>query len=664
MCGITGILSPSAIKIETLKGMNNAIRHRGPDDEGFVLFDVDNFSVYGGHDTSQESWQSEVSYTPVKKITECEKIDAIFALGHRRLSILDLSSFGHQPMCDETGRYWVAYNGEIYNYLEIKDELKAKGYHFSTNTDTEVILAAFREWGIHCQHKFNGMWAFILYDVQDRVIFVSRDRYGIKPLYYWIGPCGTVYFASEIKQFTVSEGWQAIINGSRVYDYLYYSLTDHTVETLFKGVYRVLPGHYVHESANRLIHVAKTGTLKQNSWYQAEENTFSGSFTDAVDQFKTRFIDSVRLHLRSDVPIGSALSGGLDSSSIVSVINKVFSGNASDQIQKTFSSCSHDMRYDERNWMDLVVEATGVEAHFVYPNGGDIFSLTETIIWHQDEPYDSQSAFLGYHVFEEARKNGVLVLLNGQGADEYLSCYSELKLLRQRELLMKGRLYDLFNELTSIGEVTSLIRSILFQLIPGSLRLNIATKTFRHRKLNEMIDHSLLISQRQHPYDIHAYHKSKKQEISYYQLFRDPLQRYLRWEDRNSMAHSVEARVPFLDHRLVEFTAGLPLEFLDAPFSRKRVLVEAMKGILTEKVRTRADKKGFITPEKRWFMEDFKNEFLVYFDEHIDYSKGIIDSIKAREYLVAMQDGKVPFDLLYWRMLLLCVWMKRFNVVL
>jgi asparagine synthase (glutamine-hydrolysing) len=279
------------------------------------------------------------------------------------------------------------------------------------------------------------MWAFAIYDRKEKSIFLSRDRFGIKPLYYWYSPEGNFYFASEIKQFTVLPGWKAVLNKTRALDYLYHAQTDHTEESLFKGVYSIPPSHYVFLDVEKVKeNVFKLEPVK---WYNVNIIKSKQTFEEAKNEFLNKFKDSVELHLRADVPIGSALSGGLDSSSIVSYINILLKKENKTDLQKTFSSCSEDPRYDERSWMEEVVKETLVDGHYVYPKGEDVFKLTEKLIWFMDEPYQSQSAFLGYHVFMEAKKNNVVVLLNGQGADEYLSGYGAYKSIRQNNMINK-----------------------------------------------------------------------------------------------------------------------------------------------------------------------------------------------------------------------------------
>lgn len=659
MCGISGVISKTKIDIDSFVKMNQIIKHRGPDDEGFVLFNNNDFEVLGSGDTAKESWSSNELYSPKSDINS-STFQANVGFGHRRLSILDLSPKGHQPMCTKDERYWITFNGEVYNYIEIREELIGLGYIFNTDTDTEVILASYQAWGVGCQHRFNGMWAFAIYDSQDRTIFLSRDRFGIKPLYYWFSPSGDFYFASEIKQLTVLPGWKAVLNKEMALDYLYYALTDHTEETLFRGVYSIPPSNFILEKNDHLTSI--NTKLKTEQWYTLKNEDSKLTFDEAKSQFLEKFKDSIRLHLRADVPVGSALSGGLDSSSIVSYINVLLKEANKSELQKTFSSCSEDPRFDERNWMEEVVKETHVDGHYVYPKGEDVFRLTEKLIWHMDEPYQSQSAFLGYHVFKEARKNNVTVLLNGQGADEYLSGYANYRLLRQKKLIKKFKLFQLYKELGSPSGLIKTIGNAALDLFPKGLKYALSNKNKKNRYFSKIINLDILNSKRIHPYERLKYSNQSHKSISNHQLFKEPLQKYLRWEDRNSMAHSIEARVPFLDYRLVEFVHSLPLDYLDAPNLSKKILVDALKGILPEKVRNRKDKKGFITPEQKWFIDDFSKEFLDLFEDNIKHSKGIIKPVGAKEYLINMQKGLVPFDYSYWHIILFCIWMKTFNV--
>lgn len=648
MCGISGVIACCSVNNQGLRKMNEIIHHRGPDDEGYVLFSEVDFEVLGGAETATESWQSLESYSPKSHIST-STFNARVGLGHRRLSIIDLSPKGHQPMCSQDERYWITFNGEVYNYLEIREELISLGYTFYTDTDTEVILTAYQEWGIECQHRFNGMWAFAIYDRENESIFLSRDRFGIKPFYYWFNQNGDFFFASEIKQFTMLPEWKAVLNINRGLDYLIDGLTDHTSETLFKGVNILPPAHYIFDITSNIV--AYKSDLSVKKWYDISNLKSNFSFDIAKDKFLEIFKDSIMLNLRSDVALGTALSGGLDSSSIVCCANSYLIQNDISRKHKTFSSCSEVPMFDERVWMDEVVEANKVDAHFIYPKGEDIFNITDRLIWLMDEPYTSQSAFLGFHVFEEAKKSQIKVLINGQGADEYLSGYGAFRDLRIRRDLENVNLKSIFREFKKPKSILK----ILFKFwIP-----NLTFRNKNRKRIFKIIQPGFIYQKSPSSLKLDSFNA-----VSRAQLFTNPLQKFLRWEDRNSMANSVEARVPFLDYRLIEFVHSLPLDYLDAPGKSKRLLVEAMIGILPEKIRTRKDKKGFITPEQKWFMNDHYIDFVKMLEESCKFSKGLINETEAKMYLEKMKNGKIPFDYSYWRIILFCVWMKKFDVQL
>lgn len=379
---------------------------------------------------------------------------------------------------------------------------------------------------------------------------------------------------------------------------------DHTEETLFNGVNAILPSHCFISKIDYLEKYVNS-TLPKNKWYNPPKTVFKGSFNEAKDVFLNKFQVAVKLHLRADVTVGSALSGGLDSSSIVSYVNNLLKCQNKTELQKTFSSCAVDKNYDERVWMDEVVKETGVDGHFIYPKGEDIFNLTESLLWHLDEPYQSQAAYLSNQIFKEARKNNVTVLLNGQGADEYLSGYGEFQMFRHKSLLFRGKFVQLFSELRSLDNFISLLSYSITGILPMFLLDRLYGLKRKSNFMDSILNDKLKNHKHTHPSLIHRNKKSSCFNVSNYQIFIDPLQKYLKWEDRNSMAYSVEARVPFLEKNLVEFSRSLPVEYLDENGKSKKILVEAMKGILVDKVRLRKDKKGFITPEERWFKEDF-----------------------------------------------------------
>lgn len=668
MCGIAGVVNTNGIEVVSLKKMTDVVRHRGPDGEGFSFFSHDNNIVLaGGDDTPVNIWSGQTLYQPTEHI-EHTKGSFQVGFGHRRLSILDLTQLGHQPMTYEAAsRYWITYNGEVYNYIELRQELIGLGYHFQTDTDTEVIIAAFTQWGIDCLQRFNGMWALAIYDKVDKEIFLARDRFGIKPLYYWFSPDNSFYFASEIKQFTVLPGWEAILNRQRAYDYLVYSITDHTTETMFENVFQIQGGHYFKVTID-LLRSTKGGKITAVKWYELKYKKFPGSFAEAALGFNKLFKTAVDLHLRADVPTGTALSGGLDSSAIVCEVNNILVSQGDQHLQKTFSSCSTDERFNEKKWIDIVVAHTAVEAHYVYPRYEDIFSNIAKLTWMHDEPYQSQSAFLGYHVFQLTAKNGVKVLLNGQGADEYLGGYGQFTIARYLKLFrkMKWRRLVLDIQLSrkySPVNYANILSNMLWASIPDTIKKWFSTSRYdRYKVIKSLINSKQLGASDVRPYDFIPMKQGTVQEVSKHFTFFSTLPKYLKWEDRNSMANSVEARVPFLDYRLVEFTYNLPNEYLEYGGERKRILREGLKDILPEKIKNRKDKKGFITPEERWVKEDNPALFRSKLQDAIELSKGIIKP-EALHYFDEVVKGTVQFDYTYWRLIQFGEWMRVFNVI-
>ncbi|MEN6621164.1 MAG: asparagine synthase (glutamine-hydrolyzing) [Smithella sp.] len=480
MCGISGFISSQPQPASLVWLMSDLIRHRGPDDEGFVLF-MDFASepvIAGGPDTPEQSWQAKVAYAPAKRREQVSDELVQLAFGHRRLSIIDLSPLGHQPMSYQAGRFWITYNGEIYNYAELRCELESFGHTFLSLSDTEVILAAYAQWGADCLSRFNGMWAFAIYDSQREEIFLARDRFGVKPLYYWIAPNGAFCFASEIKQFTVFPGWVARVNHQRAYDFLVRSLTDHTDETLFAGVYQLQPGYAMRLRLGEW-HPDSTGRLPVEKLYELKPDFFSGSFTEAALEFRKRLKDAVYLRLRADVPVGSCLSGGLDSSAIVCLMNRLLHEKGAKDLQRTFSACSDVKRFDERYWIDQVVRMTGVDANYVYPSMQNLFKESSAITWHQDEPFGSTSIYAQWNVFRLAAQNGVKVMLDGQGSDEQLAGYHGYFGARFADLFRKGRLLRLWQEMqdtrsihgySEIQSMSELVRMMLPQSMKGCLK--------------------------------------------------------------------------------------------------------------------------------------------------------------------------------------------------
>ncbi len=577
MCGIAGILNFDGSPVEEtlLRQMNQVQRHRGPDDEGIYL--DPNFPV---------------------------------GLGHRRLSIIDLSPAGHQPM-SFGDRYWITYNGEIYNYLELRQELKQWGYQFRSHTDTEVILAAYTEWGSECLNRFNGMWAFAIWDTKERRLFCTRDRFGIKPFYYFWNERQFV-FASEIKALIQylrkSHRGEVVANDTTIADYLLGLRLDAGEETFFRNIHRLPAAHFLLLS-DRQLQLRRYYSLAPTLQEQPENRS------DAIAKFRELFTDAVRFRLRSDVPVGSCLSGGIDSSSIVCTVNRLlFTSEQPDQAavanqQKTFSACYRDFpQYDERSYIRAVLAQTGAAENFVFPDGKELFTELEDFVWHHDEPVSSSSTYAQWCVFRAAHEQGMKVMLDGQGADETVSGYHGayppffLDLIRRlhwRQFWQELALYRGYHGYSMMGTMKNIFASWFRSALPGVLYQPLASYYLqKQRHPFFMVQPSPTSVEERVP---RVWRKRGALPEYLYRLTTgSSLQSLLRYEDRNSMAFSIEARVPFLDYRLVEFAFSLPEQYKVHNGLTKAFIREGMIGVIPEQVRSRVDKVGFATPEGQW----------------------------------------------------------------
>ncbi|HEX6532891.1 MAG TPA: asparagine synthase (glutamine-hydrolyzing) [Nitrospira sp.] len=663
MCGIAAIVSAKPIGLSDLiRKMSTAVRHRGPDGEGFAVLSADGLRVtpFAGKDTPPSVYEARMAYAPKRNSEGIA--DSVVALGHRRLAIIDLSPAGHQPMCTADGRFWIVYNGEIYNYVELRTELELLGHSFSSHSDTEVILSAYRQWGEQCLERFNGMFAFVLVDRIQRRVFAARDRFGVKPLYYWVSPAGLVAFASEIKQFIGLPGWRPLVNGPRVYDFLNWGLFDHTSETLFSNVRQLRGGEYVSCSIDELI----KGVVAKR-WYKLAPTDSPSSPEEAAAGLRSLLEDSVRLRLRADVPVGSCLSGGLDSSSIVCLANRLLRQVNADALQKTFSARSTDLQIDEGAFIDAVVGSTGVANFQVYPPLSGLFEVLPLITWHQDEPFGSTSSYAQWHVFRLAAEHNVKVMLDGQGADEQLAGYHGFYAARFDSLLRTLRLGKLASEMAEVRRVHAIgIKQLLAYaantLLPEGFRQSVRHLAGRPAvKPVEWLDMRRLGVTPADPFLALGAKVSSVRELSLSQLLHTNLPMLLHWEDRDSMAHAVESRVPFLDYRLVEFVLGLPDDLKIAGATTKRVLREAMRGVLPEKIRIRTDKIGFATAEEAWVRRECPEAFRAMLRDAMEAGVGVL-SPKALDFLDEVIKGRRAFSFIPWRMISFGAWMKRFNV--
>lgn len=634
MCGISGIWNrvQKPVDRSLLRDFTQVIAHRGPDDSGYYFDD-----------------------------------DCGLGLGHRRLSIIDLSSAGHQPMASGDQKYWLVYNGEIYNYLELTAELVDLGYQFRSHSDTEMILAAYQAWGYACLDRFNGMFAFLLWDSSKQLLWAARDRFGVKPLYIWEQSPNFIAFASEIKQFTKLPNWKAQANPQRCYDFLAYGMLDHTSETMFKDVWQLRGGQYLTLNSDRQD--ADFGKLTVKQWYSLPSHQQDLSMPEAKQQLQNLLKDSVKLRLRADVTVGSCLSGGLDSTSIVCLSDQLRQESANNIPFQTFSSCFDDLRYDERQYIKDVIAQTQVHPNFIFPNASELFEELDHLTWQQDEPFGSTSIFAQWCVFRQAGQSGVKVMLDGQGADELLAGYTKFYAALFANLFRKWHWCKLVNELITCRryqnatEIQRMIEPLLPIWVRQPLRrlLGYASETAVPSWLNGSYLQALGVAPQVSakfalttPTSIH--------QLSHLQLTSTSVPMLLHWEDRNSMAHSVESRVPFLDYRLVEFAYSLDDTTKIRQGQTKAVLREAMRNIIPESIRTRQDKMGFVTPESQWIKHGLSDRFEIELQKAIASLGQWVQPDVLQKIFQATLDGNSGMQGVIWRVISFSRWLKVFDV--
>jgi len=657
MCGIFGTLSVhrQSVNLNSLLDSLRSIRHRGPDDEGYLLLDT----VHGK--VAACSGPDSDLHLGLPRIEQCINEQFDLAFGFRRLAIIDLSPSGHQPMSSKDGSLWIVFNGEIYNYIELRLELKAKGHEFQTQSDTEVILNSYLEWGTDCLSHFNGMWAFAIYDKNKKRLFCARDRFGIKPLYYFFDQERFV-FASEIKALLSYTKMERKPNRAIVYDYLSYGMIDHTEETFFEDVEQVPPSHYL---------VLEAGNLTiQKYWSLNPQNKLDlGHGTKADAEYARRFYelfeDSIRIHLRSDVSIGSCLSGGLDSSSIVCLANKLLFGDkvvSSELIgekQKTFSSCFDDARFDERKYIETVLSTTSAESNYTFPNPKELLDELPKLIWHQDEPFGSTSIYAQWCVMKLAAQRGVRVLLDGQGSDEMLAGYHTFFDAYWAGLAGRAQVGELIQEWSTYRRMFNVSLSYpfqhtLFALAPSALQKQVRSK----RNFPGMNPHFAGEFGDRYPYQDMGYSDNPLSRRLQLFITKTSLPGLLHYEDRNSMAHSIEARVPFLDYRLVEFAFSIPDDQKIKKGYTKSVLRNAMKDTLPESIRMRTDKMGFVTPERVWLSNDLRTWLDDVVSSTSFRTREYFDQAEIKKLISEHRSGKRDLGFMMWRWANLELWLN------
>ena len=598
MCGLCGIVEldrpPDRATVERWL---NELAHRGPDGRGVFAADG-------------------------------------VCLGHVRLAILDLSDAGLQPM--EDGELQLLHNGEIYNYLELREELRATGHAFSTGTDSEVILAAYRQWGERCVERFNGMWAFVIWDASRRTLFCSRDRFGVKPFYYRVAG-DRFSFASEPWLLSGGEA-----NLRAVRDYLAQGYLDEGNETFFADVVRLPPAHS--------LTFGPDGLRIRRYWSLESKHAPS----DPVAAVRETFLDAVRLQLRSDVPVGTCLSGGIDSSSIAVAVAE----HGHDH-QKTVTAYFDDRGFDERPFAQAVVDRTGAEAHWVTFGATQLVDDLPSIVQAQGEPFGSTSICAGWYVMREAKRAGLTVMLDGQGGDEVFGGYRASFGYRLSDLLRAGQLGEAAHELRAFARNNGPRWAAVALARPHvPERLSLSARA-RLRGSATLVAPALRAVPAAAQENGAAFPDRLRRQL-HVLLTRRGLPELLRYEDRNSMAHSLEARVPLLDHRLVELAFSLDGSELIQHGETKSVLRRALADLLPPAVAKRRDKLGFVTPEGSFMRGALGDLAADVFASRTFRERGFVDATAARSRLERHRRGDLRAGMELWRALNLELWARRF----
>lgn len=583
MCGIAGIFSLDShpVTITELKKMSDSIAHRGPDGEG--------------------QWVNQ---------------NQVIGLAHRRLSIIDLTENGRQPMHFANNRYTITFNGEIYNYLELKEELISKGYKFKTESDTEVLMALYDLKKENCLNDLDGMFAFAIWDEQEQQLFCARDRFGEKPFYYNISN-HRFHFASEMKALFAC-GVEKSLSDKRMYYYLSFDTVEDPFDsssTFYNNVFQLEASHY--------LKIKKDGSIINKKYWEikAQENK-SITFDAAVSEFYSLFETSIKRRLRSDVAVGSSLSGGLDSSSIVLLIDSL---KQKGQIQKTFSARFKNFAKDEGQHMQAVIDkAKHVEPFYTWPTEDVLINELDKIMFHQEEPFGGASIMAQWEVMKLAKQQNVTVLIDGQGADEILAGYKPLYVSYLNQLYTTNRkLYH--QEISKFEEFNGDKHSLSFNTkmmmsYPGTFNtISNLKKAVSGKKetANVIIPFSAEygsefkshIAKYQTPVFIENNDNLKRSQLNILQ--KKGFQSLLRFADRNSMAFDRELRLPFLSHKLVEFAFTLPDEYKIHQGWTKYIQRQAMKHILPESITWRKDKIGYEPPQNRWLENPKVKEMVV-----------------------------------------------------
>ena len=601
MCGITGLISKDNLPCDEglLHKVNDSIAHRGPDGDGFYVYKNLGF-------------------------------------GHRRLAIIDLTESGKQPM-ELNDRYFITYNGEIYNYIEIKSELISVGVTFKTATDTEVILKAFEFWGEDCVNHFNGMWAFAIFDKETEKVFISRDRFGIKPMYY-INTAEKFAFGSEIKQL-LGFGMKAKVNKQILSDYFSIGYSNHTPETFFNGIFQLEPGC-------NLTFSLKDINPKITRYYDLKLNKEVNKLKeqDAIDLYISKLNDAIKLRLRSDVVVGSCLSGGLDSSYISSYAGRLHNAKNKNRF-KAITARSIQSDNDESPYAKMVADHANLDWHVASPDTDDYINVLDKVIEIQEEPFGGPSIIMQYYVLKMAKDNNCVVMLDGQGGDETLLGYERYYASYFNTIGLAQKVKFLFSaSKNSKLKITELVKYIIyFNNYRIRRRVLLNRNRYLKKELFSLFNNKLLgkiIDKSKNIYDLQLF------EIQSHQL-----RTLLMYEDKNSMAHSIETRLPFLDYKAVEAAVSINFDYkINGGWTKYPLRKSGTDHkVLPTEIAWRKSKIGFEAPSKIWLSKKEKN----------------IKLFKASSFLNTIIDFnkiKIWDDATYWKILNVYKWQKIFNV--
>ena len=659
MCGISGIISKNKNQLiaPSLLKTNDLLSHRGPDDEGYLFWDGDNGMACFGNATPKSMAEYHTLYSPKHSIQEAFNKPSQIGLAHRRLSILDLTSNGHQPMC-LTDDLWIVYNGEIYNYIEVRETLIKKGYQFKTNSDTEVLLVAYKEWGINMLDRLNGMWAFVIWDKQNNKLFGSRDRFGVKPLYYTENS-SLFAFASEIK--ALRHLTESNINKEGAWDYLITGKHETMRESLYSSINELKPSEY-------FIYDLQTNIYSIKNYYQLNYNTTWNKLSSVDIKKETEEIqyllsEAIRLRLRSDVTLGASLSGGLDSSTIVSYILSMIHDKKKevpDDVLHLFTAHFPDASNDEYEWAAKLAANSHSHWHIVNPNAEDFFKDLDDLIYTQDLPFFSMSVYSHYKLMQTFKKEGIKINFDGQGSDELFGGYQKHFNCFAWEAMQNNDISSLINNFqppyfNSFNSPLKFIKQLSKKTIQN-------THGFRYLFSHEEMSYFQPDFKKEYQYKTTEYNKQEQiqplNQFLHQQFCGPDLKVLLRTGDRNSMRYGIETRTPFADdYLLIEKIFSLSASIKIQNGYSKYLLRESTKIVLPDAVRLRRDKVGYATPEIKW-LKTIQHQLYDLItdqdDEFIQYSK------LKKEWFSTLNTLSEPSRL--WRIINFMRWRKISNI--